>query len=291
MLAQDLTAAVTRGRPWLGHRVLEPLKVLYSDAENGDALALRRLRRLGVRSDLRDRLIYSTELLDFGRDSDLGRLQVTLEGFRPDLVVVDTLASHSSSAEADTESMARFYRDVWFRVRAAGSAMVLLHHLRKSVQGSSRDDPLDSFRGSGHITGVASRVWLLDAIAPGPPVFVLRDVKAREFPACDPVRIRIIDDGEGSDAPLRLDVEGTVAQVETDYDRYLGMALSFIDAHPLQLARTADLISLPGAPAERTAKDYLSRALATGVLHKRRRGYYGRAEADVNGSLRPEDAA
>ncbi len=160
-IALDLSLAVATGRPFLGSPVRSPGRVLYLDAENGEHLALRRLRQLGARpEDLGGRLRYSTEPLVLVRTLDVRRLLLTLEEHRPDLVVVDTLASHAPSAESDTESMAGFLAQVWSASRASGAAMLLLHHLRKSLQSAGRDDPLDSFRGAGHLIGAADRAWI-----------------------------------------------------------------------------------------------------------------------------------
>ena len=277
-LAHALAVALTTGRPWLGHEVTRPFRVLDIDAENGDELTLERLRQLGATADeIGGRLHYVTESLALPSQPDVERLRATLREFRPDLVILDTLASVAPSAERDTESAAAFYGAVWHSVRDAGAAMLLLVHLRKSLQGAGRDDPLDAFRGAGHLVGAAHRAWTLEPIAGDKPLFHLHDVKARRGKKLPTVRVEVVDEPDSD--PLRTSVElvGTVDEVEDGYDAYLSMVLTFIDATTLGEGRLADLLTLPDSPPERTAKGYIARALASGVLHKPRRGIYARA--------------
>lgn len=281
----DLAVAVALGRPWLEHDVPRPRRVLYLDAENGEELAVARLRQLGARSEsLAGRLLYQADPLLLTRSADLARVRATLAAHRPELVVVDTLASHAPGAESDTESMATFLSDVWHMCREAGAAMVLLHHLRKSLQSAPKDDPLDAFRGAGHLVGAAHRAWILDPLSPGQPLFLLRDVKARAFASLPPVRVRVLDDEDSpvADRVTRITVEGVEAVVENGYDDYLSRALTFIDGHGGRPVATKDLVHIADDDlSERTVKGYLARAHAAGVLHKPTRGQWVRSEATL----------
>jgi hypothetical protein len=278
-VAQDLSVALCAGRPWLGYEVPSGFRVLYIDAENGDDVALERLQRLGARSDtLGGRLHYTTASLTLPVGPGLARLRATTEMHRPDLVVIDTLASVAPTAEKDTESSSAFLTAVWHMARDSGAAVVLLHHLRKSLQGASRDDPLDAFRGAGHLIGAAHRAWVLDPIAPGEPKFVLRDVKARRGKRTDSLRIHVTDTGPDNTA---LEVVGSVEQVEDGYDAFLAAVLAYLRAKPAHVAATRELLHLPQAGAERTAKDYLSRGRATGVLQQPRRGHWTTASDQI----------
>jgi len=295
-LGEDLAIAVTTGRPWLGHAVPQPRRVLYLDAENGEDLVLRRLRQLGARSEALDgRLLYSVEPLLLSRGPDLARLQATIEHHQPALLVVDTLASHAPAAESDTEHMAGFLADVWTLARRQGCAMLLLHHLRKGLQGSGKDDPLDAFRGSGHLIGAADRAWVLDPLAPGEPRFILRDVKPRQFPCAPPTRVTVVDDevSPPEDRRTRLEVQGVEPVIERGYDTFLAAVLTFIDAHAGRPVRTADLLhlalSMPDEPSKRSCDDWLSRAVAAGVLHKPKRGLWVRAQAPLEDDHEEEE--
>lgn len=273
-LAQHAALAVATGACWLGHQA-DRGRVLYLDAENGERLALRRLQQLGARSaDIADRLLYVTESMIFPGGRDAQRLRHTLDGFTPDLVIVDTLASIAPTAEAGTEEAATFLADVWHAVRDIGASMLLLCHLRKTLQGAGKDDPLASFRGAGHLVGAAHRAWVLDPIAD--ERFVLRDVKTREFAAVPPVRVRLVDEGEGDNLRTVVEVEGSVEEVEDGYDAYLALALMAIDHAPIRMVRTKDLKLLDPGIQPRTAERYLARAKATFVLHSPRHGWWAR---------------
>jgi hypothetical protein len=281
--ALDLTLALTTGRDWLGHKVHGRHRVLYIDVENGDVLARRRLQQLGADAALiGDRLHYVTEAVMFPGGDDSRRYRDTLAAFRPDLVVIDTLASAAPSAEKDTEAMSLFLSDVWHRAREAGASVLVLAHLRKSQQGAGKDDPLDSFRGAGHLVGAASRAWLLDPR--GAETFVLRDVKTREFSALPPVRISLVDEDmpPGSLVPRRTTV--TVDGYEDDEVSpdlaWQRDVLAFIDNHPHGQATTKDLQHLAEAAglAEKTASNLLTEWARNGVLRRLRKGLYARPD-------------
>ncbi len=275
-LSEDLAIAVCTARPWLGHHIEIPGRVLYIDAENGDDTALERLQQLGATSaSLGGRLHYVTTDTSLADATGAARLAATIAAHRPDLVIIDTLASVAPAAEKDTEASSAFLGAVWHHARSAGAAMVLLHHLRKSLQGAPRDDNLDAFRGAGHLTGATHRAWILEPLAPAEPKFILRDVKARRGRRQDAIRVHVVDvtDAEGR-TRTELQVQGTVETVETGYDTYLAAVLTYLGHKATKTATTKELLHLPQAGAERTAKDYLARAKATGVLAQPRHGQW-----------------
>lgn len=283
--ALDLAISLTTGRDWIGHTIPGRFRVLYIDVENGEVLARRRLQQLGADpAAMGDRLYYVTEAVIFPGGDDSRRYRDTLEAFQPDLVVIDTLASSAPSAEKDTEAMSLFLNDIWHRAREAGASVLVLAHLRKSQQGAGKDDPLDSFRGAGHLAGAASRAWLLDPR--GPEKFVLRDVKTREFPACRPTVIELVDQDmpPGSLVPKRTTV--TVDGYEEDDlspdMQFQTAALEFIDSHPVGQVTTANLLHLGesiGMPAK-TVNNLLTRLVNDGVLDRPRKGHYSRPVSD-----------
>jgi hypothetical protein len=270
-VAADLSHSLVTGRPWLGCEVPGPRRVLYLDAENGDALARRRLRQLGVRMEaVGDRLAYSTEALSLpGRDSD--RVLELAARHAPDLVVLDTLASHAPSAETDSEAASLFLHDVWHGLRQLGCSLLVLHHLRKMMQGGRRDDSIDSFRGSGHLVASASRAWLLNPHGAGS--FTLSEVKDREWTAQPPVRLQLVDELSTEGLSTRIEVVGTDSG---DFAKTLDAVLAHLDDQTNGQARAGDLVRMlegQGIP-ERTAKRHLSRAVNEHALSQPRRGVY-----------------
>lgn len=279
--ALDLAIALTTGREWLGAKIPQTSRVLYIDVENGEVLARRRLQQLGAQADaIGDRLHYVTESVIFPGGEDSKRYADTLLEFRPDLVVIDTLASSAPSAESDTESMSLFLYDVWHRARAVGAACLVLAHLRKSQQGAGKDDPLDSFRGAGHLVGAASRAWLLEPRGAG--TFVLRDVKTREFPACPPTRVALVD----SEAPAGAVVDKFTAVAvdgvededtpESGLLRFQKNVLTLIDNHPTGVCKAEALLTLGDGETDKTLRNYLTEMVAAGVVARPKRGFYSR---------------
>ncbi|MBC7677681.1 MAG: AAA family ATPase, partial [Pseudorhodobacter sp.] len=253
----------------------------YIDVENGEVLARRRLQQLGADAEaIGGRLHYVTESVIFPGGDDSQRYADTLIAFRPDLVVIDTLASAAPSAESDTESMSLFLYDIWHRARAVGSACLVLAHLRKSQQGAARDAPLDSLRGAGHLVGAASRAWLLEPR--GPEKFVLRDVKTREFPACPPTRVSLVDSeaaaGGVVDKLTAVVVDGVEDEetAESGLLRFQKNVLTLIDNHPTGVAPAAALLTLGDGETDKTLRNYLTEMVASGVVARPKRGFYSR---------------
>lgn len=288
-IVQDLSVALCTPRPWLDMPIGDAARVLYVDAENGDDIALERLQRLGARSaTLGGRLHYTTASLTLPVGPGVARLAATIESHRPDLVIIDTLASLAPTAEKDTESSSAFLAAVWHITRDSGAAMILLHHLRKGMQGAPRDDGIDAFRGAGHIAGAVHAAWILDPIAPGEPKFVMRDVKARRGKRGGSLRIHVTDTGPDE---TTVEVVGQVEQVESGFDSYLSAVLTYLRNKPTHIAATKELVHLPQAGAERTAKEYLSRAKAVGVLAQPARGQWSAAPEQLATLADSEEAS
>jgi hypothetical protein len=279
-LQNALAIAITTGQPWLGHEVPATGRVLVIDVENGDELVLERLYQLGAtEDDIGDRLLYVTESLTLPDPAGVARLRATIELHKPDLVVIDTLASVAPSAERDTESASTFFEAVWHLVRDHGAALVLLVHLRKSQRGPGREDPLDSFRGAGQLAGVAHRAWLLEPVDGNDPSFLLHDVKPRRGRTQPSIRVELIDEPDTDPLRTRVEAVGTVTVADVrGYEQYVAKVLAHLATTTLGEARAADLLALPDAPATRTANAHLTRAVRAGVLHKPKRGIYTRGD-------------
>ena len=143
--ALSLAWAVAGGGRFLGWQSPRPHRVLYVDGEMGAAAVRERLALLGpppsglaiMAPDL------GNGLLDLSEDAGIERLMATWN--RPELVVLDTLASLVGVRSGDAERWARVQRFLLHQ-RRHRRAVLLVHHANKQGAmrgGTRRTDLLD----------------------------------------------------------------------------------------------------------------------------------------------------
>jgi hypothetical protein len=146
-----VAAAAATGRPILGHRVADPVTVLYLDYEMTSA-------------DLQQRLLE----LGYGPEDDLSRLKYallpslppldTIEGARAvldlvdehsaDFVVVDTFGRAVAGEEDHADTVRAFYRHTGLTLKAKGVTYLRTDHAGKDVDrgmrgSSAKNDDVD----------------------------------------------------------------------------------------------------------------------------------------------------
>lgn len=119
---------------------------------------------------------------------------------QPDLIIIDTLRKAHSWDENSSDTPARFYAKL--RELFGFTAVVMIHHDRKSQSDSSGLEAAESFRGSG--------AWL-DDVDCGLHVVKKRGALELEFS-----KLRTCDDIAG--VPLRVDPDKLVLVQSTEHD-------------------------------------------------------------------------
>jgi hypothetical protein len=190
-LTMDLCLAVLQGRPWLGHEVTEPGRVLYVDEENPPDLIFDRLFRLGLRPEDIPRLRYLNNqgiLLDRNPD-DL--LEEALD-FQPHLIVLDSLTRFHTGEEDKAGSMSALYNTALKPLaRETEAALMLIHHAGKTESNSS----YRRSRGSGEIIAMPDAGF--DARQAGLNTMTIAMFKSRRRKAGDVMTVAITDTPEG----------------------------------------------------------------------------------------------
>ncbi len=142
IVSSSLIPAALQDGSWLGHRC-DVRRVMVVDEENPERLVAARLRALGVRNDMRDRLRYFSRqgvALGDGEKWD-SWVRAELENFRPDLLVIDTLMAACDVEDTNSNSEAvRVMKHLRALAREFGCAILLLHHERKR----SKEHPASS---------------------------------------------------------------------------------------------------------------------------------------------------
>ena len=125
-LAQDIAMRVAIGRDWAGRRVARA-PVIYIAAEGAAGFAKRKRGLVIGYGDLPSsvpfRFIRKTPNLGTGT-ADAERLlkDVQAAGFRPGLIVIDTLAATLNGADENGAGMVQFISNVYIRWRASFGA-------------------------------------------------------------------------------------------------------------------------------------------------------------------------
>jgi KaiC/GvpD/RAD55 family RecA-like ATPase len=156
LLALEIAAAAATGRPILGQAPGEPTSVLYVDMEMTEDDLAERLSDFGYdEGDDLSRLHYSLlpSLAPLDTPAGAETLLRTVRRWRPQLVVIDTMARAVAGEENDADTYRHFDMYTSRALKRAGVAVFRLDHTGK--------DPTKGQRGSSEKVGYADLVWRL----------------------------------------------------------------------------------------------------------------------------------
>ncbi|MEU9264586.1 AAA family ATPase [Streptomyces sp. NPDC048251] len=131
------------GRPFLGDRPRERLRVLYFDRENSLRDIVTRMMAFGAKpDDLQERFDYRRfPKFSGGLDSAqiaILELMAIVEASEPDVVVLDTISRFIEGKENDSDTWLALYRRLHAPLKDKGIACVRLDHMGKDSERGSR---------------------------------------------------------------------------------------------------------------------------------------------------------
>lgn len=137
-LALDLAAAVAAGGLFCGRFLCpEPRRVLLTQFESGRAHYQKRVRQVLSRYDVTPEGLYivSNEPIVLEDPVSVQRVSVELADKRPDLWVIDPLASVTTGDENSAQEMGRVVRQLRAWRDEFGCAIAIVHHTNKAASG------------------------------------------------------------------------------------------------------------------------------------------------------------
>lgn len=239
----DLARIVIHGGPWPDGTPAEKVgKVIYVDAEAIPQVNNERAVKLQLnRHQLYLLMPTAGEIFDLTAAKWQDRLTDMVGALRPELIIIDSYSSISSSGQNSVEDTSRLLAYLTGLADMADCGFLVLHHLRKpgggqlSLPGMSVHD----FRGSGNITAMARSVMGLSVIQNG-----------RQFSLNGPRRLDLVKTNLGP-YPDALGIE---MKTEGDLVQFTyGAAPSFDggDAEPDPAEWLVDYLETNGATAFR----------------------------------------
>ena len=216
-LALDLAVAVAAGVPCLRHfPAKQPGAVLLFAAEDAGHIVRSRLQGItqaaGAAFDTLDIAIIDVPILRLDHRDDRQRLVETVQRIKPRLLILDPLVrlhGVDENAVAEIAPILGFLRDLQRRFE---SAVVLVHHARKSAAAR----PGQALRGSSELHAWGdSNLYLRRRNRQ-----ILMTVEHRAAPGLDNIEIELADDGKGPALRLRQETPGDV-EPETPERRIL----------------------------------------------------------------------
>ncbi|MEV7387206.1 AAA family ATPase [Streptomyces sp. NPDC091215] len=149
------------GRPFLGDRPRERLRVLYFDRENSLRDIVTRMMAFGAKpEDLQERFDYR-RFPKFSGGLDAAQIAILelmaiVEGSEPDVVVLDTISRFIEGKENDSDTWLALYRRLHAPLKDKGIACVRLDHMGKDSDRGSR--------GSSAKSQDVDHVWELSRV-------------------------------------------------------------------------------------------------------------------------------
>lgn len=160
-LTLQLALAIAEGRQVIGQSVHSPGVVLYVALEESQARTASRMRKLKESESVflqNISMVYSLDPLGHGGAEQLDKI---IAERRPTVVIIDTFLALVGGSGKTKDVMRAEYSEI-DTIRKIGAkhetAMVLVHHQRKSVPGESG---IDAVAGTTGITAAADAIWSL----------------------------------------------------------------------------------------------------------------------------------
>ena len=284
-LALNAALSLASGRellPVVGQS--QPRRVLYVDGETRRARLQRDLRWMS-RDFSRDEAIalgqnlhviceaeISGESLALTRADHLQTISQEALRVKPDLIVVDTLASLCPvfNENDNAEQQRRVWQPLQKLARQVNAAILVLHHVGKRNEDSQSPERVYRGRGASASGGAARAVWLLtpDPVTAG--LSTLACVKAKGDTPPD-TRFQL------DDSRWMRSIAATAPKPTS--------ALEHVLRAVTREMRAAEIVAaLHTVISERTVKECLSEALRLGHLRLVRRGVYAPAGASAEAS-------
>lgn len=139
-VACSMAVSVAIGRPWLGHRVAEG-PVVYVAGEGGALGVSRRLDAAVTALRCCDPEDGPVPLWIMTPGVDLvagpAELLAAMDGVRPQLIIIDTLARCFGGDENSTQDMSRFVRSLDMVRDLYGCSVLVVHHANKTDKAGS----------------------------------------------------------------------------------------------------------------------------------------------------------
>ena len=216
----DLARTVIHGGPWPDGAIPDRIgNVVYVEAEAIPQVTNQRAQALGInRHKLWLMMADSGEMLDLTQPRWQDHLLDLATTVQPQLIIIDSLSSISSSGQNSVEDTTRLMLYLVALARHCDCGLLVLHHLRKPPGGQLNLPGMSvhDFRGSGHITAMARTVLGLSVIQTG-----------RQFSLNGPRRLDLVKSNLG---PYP---EGIGLKLETNGDQVrfvYGEPVAFEDA-------------------------------------------------------------
>ncbi len=180
LVSMYLACCCATGNNFL-NKTTKKCRVLYIDEENDDVELKRRLEKL-----------RNSNTLDSNGEKDIGltifknikickdnkkKIKALLEEFKPDLVIVDSLARVMVGEENSAKDMKEIFDTLKGFSKYNHTSWFVLHHVRKN---GTKKVYMDDLRGSGDISAAASSVLLINVR--GQNEFELSHEKCRGAP-------------------------------------------------------------------------------------------------------------
>jgi len=294
-LALDVALHVASGRPWAGKRVNQA-GVVYIAAEGAGGFRKRVVaarQHYDLPADTPFALIVTppnlgSEVGDAGALIDAIRRQSDAIGFRPGLVIIDTLARSMEGAdESSSRDRGLFVANAGRIERELGVLVLAVHHSGKDVD--------RGMRGSSALHGATSAEWEVasDGVAPMLRVAKMKDGEGGPTLMFQMFQVEVGQDEDGDPVTTMVaEVSGVVKHDETskrngrkpltgqraEFVKALRMALDDMGTIPSQsphvpqgtkavtrkqLALYADKLGFLSEMAERARRSTLDRHIRT----------------------------
>lgn len=183
-LALDMSYALSTGKPFLNHfEVPAPRTVLHIDHESSRGALSERIRKAeGRYGEAKTLYVISNRAFSLEDPVDIDRLRLEVGSIRPDLTVLDPLASFLRGDENSATAMGAVVRVLRELRDEFGTGFAIVHHVQKTMPGDTARAG-ERMRGSSAFYAAAEvGLWVRRVDAEEPRSHVRAELKDGEAP-------------------------------------------------------------------------------------------------------------
>lgn len=184
-LSVQLAGDLALGKPFIGHEVDRPCKVLFLSLEMGDFPLQMFTNDIWDKEDayqMGENLVFLAEgsSLSLDKAADQEVVYGLIRKYKPDVVMIDSIQAAVSADVSSNVEIKEFFKFLKKCSKNFGCAFWLIHHARKAQAENKKPTGLADLYGSAFIGAEATSVFSLHTFSDA--VTVMSQVKGRHSP-------------------------------------------------------------------------------------------------------------
>jgi 5S rRNA maturation endonuclease (ribonuclease M5) len=205
LLALNWSIYLSSGKPWCGHKIERPHKVLYFLAEGGIHSLDERIKKLSNHSIKPERnyfFPFAVRPYDLLNPIDLSEIEGYLNEIDPEIIIIDTFIKAHQNDENDNTGMQRVLDVIRGMITGKERSAIICHHIGKSGKE----------RGASSFKGDVDTMVMLEENSSGIRTMSFKKIRNGEM--IDPIKFSLNADTLIFEDESRSEIDKLISKLE-----------------------------------------------------------------------------